>query len=41
MKFSDIQKAILDGERGRASQQAMQLMVRYADVLGTKRLCPC
>ena len=39
MKLSDIEKAILHGERGRASQQAMELIVRYAGVLGAEQLC--
>ena len=39
MKLNDIQKAILDGDRGRAPQQAMELIVRYASVLGAERLC--
>lgn len=39
MKLSDDEKAILDGDRGRASQRAMQLIMRYASVLGARRLC--
>ena len=39
MQLNDIAKAILDGERGRAPQQAMELIVRYARVLGAERLC--
>ena len=39
MILDDIQKAILDGQRGRAPQKAMELIVRYARVLGAERLC--
>jgi predicted aconitase len=39
MELSDIEKAILDGERGPAPQNAMELIVRYAGVLGAERLC--
>jgi len=39
MKLSDIEKAVMDGERGRAAQKAMELIVRYATVLGAERLC--
>lgn len=39
MKLSDIEKSILDGERGQAPQKAMELIMRYAGVLGAERLC--
>jgi hypothetical protein len=39
MNLDDAQKAILDGECGRAPQKAMELIVRYARVLGAERLC--
>ena len=38
MQLNDIEKAILDGERGRAPQKAMELIVRYAKVLGAEKL---
>ncbi len=39
MNLDDTQKATLDGERGVAPQKAMELIVRYAGVLGAERLC--
>lgn len=39
MNLDDTQKATLDGERGVAPQKAMELIVRYARVLGAERLC--
>ena len=39
MQLTDNQKAILDGQRGKASQKALELIVRYAKVLGADRLC--
>jgi cis-L-3-hydroxyproline dehydratase len=39
MNLNGIQKSILDGERGQAPQKAMELIVRYAGVLGAERLC--
>jgi hypothetical protein len=39
MHLDDNQQAVLDGRRGQAAQQAMQLIVRYAHVLGADRLC--
>lgn len=39
MKLNEAQKAILDGKRGRAPQMAMEVIVRYARVLGAEHLC--
>lgn len=37
MTFSDDERALLDGRRGRAHQKAMELLVRYAEALGAER----
>jgi hypothetical protein len=34
MKLSDDEKAMLDGQEGKAKQKAMELLVRYAEALG-------
>ena len=39
MNLDNNQQAALDGQRGRAAQKAMQLIVRYEEVLGADRLC--
>ena len=39
MQLTDTQKAILDGQRGKAPQKAMELIVRYAGILGAEQLC--
>lgn len=39
MQLSDNAKAILDNTSGRAPRKAMELIVRYAMVLGAERLC--
>lgn len=38
MKLADDEKAMLDGEQGEAVQAAMDLLVRYGEVLGAERL---
>lgn len=38
MRLTDDEQAMLDGKRGRAQQKAMELLVRYGDVLGAERL---
>ena len=37
MRLTDDEKAMLDGERGKATQKAMDLLVRYAEALGAER----
>ena len=37
MKLSDAEQAMLDGGHGRATQKAMELLVRYAEALGAQR----
>ena len=37
MKLSDPEQAMLDGGHGRATQKAMELLVRYAEALGAQR----
>jgi len=39
MKLSDQDKNLLDGNKGPAKQKAMELIVRYGRVAGTKELC--
>jgi predicted aconitase len=34
MRLRDDEKAMLDGELGKAKQKAMELLVRYAEALG-------
>jgi hypothetical protein len=36
MKLTDRERAMLDGRDGNARQKAMELLVRYAEVLGTE-----
>ncbi|WP_105383903.1 aconitase X [Neorhizobium alkalisoli] len=38
MKLSDCEKAMYDGEHGRAKARAMDLLVRYGEALGAERL---
>ena len=37
MKLTDSEKAMLDGRKGKATQKAMELLVRYAEALGAER----
>ncbi|HEY8508216.1 MAG TPA: aconitase X, partial [Steroidobacteraceae bacterium] len=37
LKLTDDEKAMLDGQRGKACQKAMELLVRYAEALGAER----
>ena len=37
MQLTDGEKAMLDGARGKATQKAMELLVRYASALGAER----
>jgi predicted aconitase len=37
MKLTDDEKAMLDGRTGKATQKAMQLLVRYGEALGAER----
>ena len=37
MKLSDAEQAMLDGSHGRATQKAMELLMRYAEALGAQR----
>lgn len=37
VQLSDAEKAMLDGQSGKATQKAMDLLVRYADALGAER----
>jgi predicted aconitase len=37
VKLTDAEKAFLDGAHGRATQKAMELLVRYAEALGAER----
>src|SRR5262245_56417652 len=37
LKLTDAEKAMLDGRKGKATQKAMELLVRYADALGAER----
>ena len=37
MILSDFEKALLDGQSGKAAQKAMELLVRYAEALGAER----
>lgn len=39
MDMTDHQKALLDGRFGEAPRKAMELIVRYASVLGAEQLC--
>ena len=39
MKLSDEEKRMLDGQEGVAKQKAMELIVRYGNVLGAEELC--
>ncbi len=39
MYLTEYQQAIADGRQGLAPQAAMDLIVRYAGVLGADRLC--
>lgn len=39
MKLTDKDRLILDGKRGAAAQKAMELIVRYGDVVGAEELC--
>ena len=38
MKLADDERAMLDGQRGKACQKAMELLVRYAEALDCERL---
>lgn len=38
MKLTEDEKAVLDGSEGAACQKAMELLVRYGEVLGAERL---
>jgi predicted aconitase len=38
MKLTDVEKAMLDGQHGKAKQKAMDLLVRYGEALGAERL---
>ena len=35
--LTDVEQAMLDGEAGKATQKAMELLIRYADALGADR----
>jgi hypothetical protein len=37
MRLTDAEKAMLDGQAGKARQKAMELLVRYAEALGAER----
>src|SRR5204863_817470 len=37
LRLTDDEKAMLDGHRGKATQKAMDLLVRYAEALGADR----
>jgi hypothetical protein len=37
VRLTDDEKAMLDGKRGKATQKAMDLLVRYAEALGAER----
>jgi predicted aconitase len=37
VKLSDAEQAMLDGSHGRATQKAMELLIRYAEALGAQR----
>jgi len=37
VKLTDAEKAMLDGRKGKATQKAMELLVRYAEALGAER----
>ena len=37
MQLTDQERAMLDGQSGRARQKAMELLVRYAEALGADR----
>lgn len=39
MNLTDNDKRILDGEKGAAAQKAMELVVRYGEVMGSDQLC--
>lgn len=39
MKLTDSDKQILDGTKGAAAQKAMELIVRYGNVIGAGQLC--
>ena len=39
MKLTDHQKALLDGRFGKAPRKSMELIVRYARILGAEELC--
>ena len=38
MRLADDERAMLDGEQGEAVAAAMDLLVRYGEVLGAERL---
>ena len=38
MRLTDHEKAMFDGEQGRAKARAMDLLVRYGEALGAERL---
>ncbi|MEJ2037936.1 MAG: aconitase X catalytic domain-containing protein [Desulfosarcinaceae bacterium] len=40
MELTTDQKAMLDGERGRGAQRAMEILVAYGDVYDTQRMVP-
>jgi predicted aconitase len=40
MELTTDQKAMLDGERGKGAQKAMEILVAYGDVYDTKRMVP-
>src|SRR3979409_2085673 len=37
MNLTEMEKAMLDGRKGKARQKAMELLVRYAQALGAQR----
>ena len=37
VRLTDPEQAMLDGRMGKATQKAMELLVRYADALGAER----
>ena len=39
MKLSEEEKRIIDGSEGMAKQKALELIVRYGNVLGAEELC--
>ena len=39
MFLTDDDKRILDGEKGAAPQKAMELVIRYGEIIGAEKLC--